>query len=131
MTVLTIRTENPETEIGLYEDSKEIGYVKWEAHRKLTDTIHLKVKEILNQSSIGVDDLGGIVVFKGPGSFTGLRIGISVANSLAYALSIPIVAKTGSNWIENGIKDLESGKNDKIVLPKYGQPPNITTPKSR
>ena len=137
MIVLVLRTDKPEAELGLYENEKQVAYVKWQAHRELSETIHLKIKEILKpsttlrsgKSSASLSDVGGIVVFKGPGSFTGLRIGLSVANALAYAQDIPIVAKTGQKWIETGIKDLQAGKNDKIALPKYDRPVATTPPK--
>lgn len=129
MIILTIRTDKPETEIGLFDDDKQLTYEKWQAHRELSDTIHIKFAEILNKLSIEAENVKGIVVYEGPGSFTGLRIGLSVANAMAYALSIPIVAAGGSDWLEAGIKNLAAGKNDKIALPKYGAEPNITKPR--
>jgi tRNA A37 threonylcarbamoyladenosine modification protein TsaB len=153
MTVLTLRTDRPEAELGLYDNQKQLAYTKWQAHLELSKTIHKKITELLNKLappqnlsgavgnriaehqvfgarlSISLDNLEGIVCYSGPGSFTGLRIGLSVANTLAYAQDIPIVAKTGQGWIEAGIKDLQAGKTDKIALPKYGSPPNITEPR--
>jgi tRNA threonylcarbamoyladenosine biosynthesis protein TsaB len=127
--ILAIRTDKPEAEVGLYEDLENLDYTSWLADRKLTETIHQKIDEILNKSSFNWRAVEGIVVFEGPGSFTGLRIGISVANALADANLIPIVASAGQNWLENGLKKLVAGKDDKIALPKYGSPPNITKPK--
>lgn len=129
MMILALRTEKPLAELYLYEDKKELGRLKWQAHRELSNTIHSQTKAILNKSSISMSDLEGIVCFEGPGSFTGLRIGLSVANTLAYAQDIPIIAVGGENWIQAGLKDLDEGKNDKIVTPEYGSPPNITKPK--
>lgn len=129
MLILALRTDKPEAEIGLFDDDKELIYKKWEAHRQLADTIHLKLKRILNQSSIDLGDIEGLVVFEGPGSFTGLRIGITVANALAYAQNIPIVAKDGQNWLRDGIEDLMAGKNDKIATPEYGAEANVTKPR--
>lgn len=124
MTILTIRTDKPEAEIGIYNDGAQVAYEIWEAHRQLAETIHLKIKDLVH-----LPDLKGIVVYQGPGSFTGLRIGISVANALADGLKIPIVGTQNDIWIETGVERLLHDENDKIVLPEYGALPNISTPK--
>lgn len=129
MIILSTRTDRPEAEVGLYKDGAQLIYKEWLADRQLTETIHTEIQKILNKSSMSWGEVGGIVVYEGPGSFTGLRIGISVANALAHANQVPIVAAAGRNWLENGLKNLETGRNDKIVVPKYGSPPNITRPK--
>jgi tRNA threonylcarbamoyladenosine biosynthesis protein TsaB len=129
MIVMTIRTDKPEAELEIYDDQKQLAYVSWQAHLELSKTIHKEIDRILNKLSISAEDLKGIVCYSGPGSFTGLRIGLSVANALAYAQNIPIVAKTGEDWVETGIKDLQAGKNDKIALPKYDRPAATTSPR--
>lgn len=129
MLILTIRTDNPEAEIGLYDGEKKLACESWQAHRELSVTIHRKIDEILTSHNKKLNDLQGIVCFKGPGSFTGLRIGLTVANTLAYSLSIPIVGTSGENWQIDGIKSLNSGKNEKIIIPEYGAVPHITMQK--
>lgn len=126
MIILTIRTDKPEAELGLYANGQQLAAIKWQAHRQLAETIHTKIDEILNKSSISLDDIEGIVAFKGPGSFTGLRIGLSVANALAYSLEIPIVGADGENWIEQGTKKLHVGTDGKLALPLYGSAPHTT-----
>jgi tRNA threonylcarbamoyladenosine biosynthesis protein TsaB len=74
-------------------------------------------------------DLEGIVCFKGPGSFTGLRIGLSVANSSAYGLNIPIIGTKGADWQSQAIDKLLAGQSDRNVLPFYGAEPHVTKPK--
>ena len=127
MIILVIKTDEPKAELSVYEDTKLLSHVGWEAHLKLAETINLESTKILNKLSIKLADIDGIVCFKGPGSFTGLRIGLSVANALAFAQSIPIVSKSGSGWLESGIGDLLKGKNDGVALPKYNRPA-ATTP---
>jgi tRNA threonylcarbamoyladenosine biosynthesis protein TsaB len=129
MIILTLRTDKPEAEIGIYDGEKQLAYEAWQAHRELAETIHKKIAEVLNKLSIPLEDVEGILCFKGPGSFTGLRIGLTVANALAYAQNIPVVARQDPGWLEQGIKDLLAGQNDKIALPEYGAPAHITTPK--
>lgn len=129
MIVLTIRTDKPEAEIGLYEDGGQLAYEPWQAHRLLAETLHLKIKEALISQKMELQNLQGVVCYKGPGSFTGLRIGLTAANALSYALGIPIVSETGESWQKKGVERLEAGENEKIALPEYGADVHITLPK--
>lgn len=129
MMILTLRTDKPEAEIGLYDSQTQVAYIPWEAHRQLAETIHLKITELLSNNGSDLNKIEGIVVFQGPGSFTGLRIGITVANALANSLSIPIIGTQDDSWIANGIERLLSAQNDQLVLPEYGALPNVSTPK--
>ena|SRR3990167_4499246 len=146
MKILAIRTDKPVAELYVYEGQKKLAETRWQADRQLAETIHTEIKKILdpdkkllNKSSnfneagllrqLDLSDIEGIVVYKGPGSFTGLRIGISVANALAYGLKIPIIAESGENWIQHGIKSLMAGQDDRIAQPDYGSPPKTTKPK--
>jgi len=124
MLIITIRTDKPEAEIGLYEGDKEIIYEKWQAHRQLAETIHKKIVEVL-----GGRKPNGIIVYKGPGSFTGLRIGVSVANALAYGMDIPVVASGGDAWISDGVHSIRPDGFGQAALPVYGLPATTTTPK--
>lgn len=128
MIILTLRTDKPESEIGLYQDDKQLTYEVWPAGRELSVQIHTKIHGMLQSQGYGWSDLGGIVCFKGPGSFTGLRIGLSVANGLAYGLRIPIVAEQDA-WIEQGIERLLRGEQDELALPDYGREAHITQSK--
>lgn len=129
MIILTIRTDKPKSEIGLYKDNEKLAYEVWEAHRQLAETIQEKIKDILNSQGLSLDNVEGIVVYKGPGSFTGLRIGISTANALAYGLNVPIIGTEGDEWLDSAVKTLKNGQNDKQVLPEYGAPVFTTKPK--
>lgn len=129
MLVLTLRTDKAEAEIGLYKNPEELEYVTWLAHYELAETIYGKVKSIMKKNGVDWKDLDGIICFKGPGSFTGLRIGLSLGNALSYSLKIPIVATTGNNWIKTGLAQLKQKKDIEFVMPYYGGKINITIPK--
>lgn len=128
MLILTLRTDKPASEVGLYDDNEQLVYKVWEAHRKLAETLSDKIANILHSNEKEFSDIEGIVVYRGPGSFTGLRIGIAVTNALAYSLDVPIVGET-NDWIEHGISRLLQGENDKTVLPEYGQDVHVTQQK--
>ncbi|MDB5182542.1 MAG: hypothetical protein JWO47_326 [Candidatus Saccharibacteria bacterium] len=129
MIILTIRTDKPESEIGIYSDEKQIAYEKWEAHRQLAETLHKKIQALLKQHGKSWQDIEGVVVYEGPGSFTGLRIGISVANALSYSLKIPIIGSQGDHWVKDGLELVMAKNNHLPVLPFYGADANITTPR--
>lgn len=129
MLLLTIRTDKPESELGLYNDASQLTYEVWPAHRQLAETIHPKIKELLSSQAKKLEDIEGIVCFQGPGSFTGLRIGITVANALAMGLSVPIVATQDPGWVEHGIQRILGGDTDYPALPHYGAEVHITQQK--
>lgn len=129
MIILTLRTDKPEAELGLFDGPTGLAYDTWEAHRQLSVTIHTHIRQLLVDHGKQLADVAGLVCFEGPGSFTGLRMGLSVANALAYGLQIPIVATQGDDWIQQGITRLTAGQDDHIALPHYGAPAHITQQK--
>jgi tRNA threonylcarbamoyladenosine biosynthesis protein TsaB len=130
MIILTLRTDNPKAEIGLFNDEAQLAYETWEAQRELAATLHAKIKALLEGQGKAYSDVEGLVCYEGPGSFTGLRIGITVADAFAYSFSKPIVAAGGDDWAQAGIKRLLAGENDRIALPNYGAPAHVTQPRS-
>ncbi len=129
MIILSIRTDNPEAEVGLYDSVIKLAHESWHAHRQLSETIFLKLEALLKGQKKSWDDVEGIVCFKGPGSFTGLRIGISVGNALACSLIIPIVSTQGESWLEDGTARLSKGENEIVAQPDYGREARITQPR--
>jgi len=129
MLIITLRTDKPEAELGLFEDETQLYYYTWHAHRELAETLHAKLNDLLNKNSMQLHDIQGVVVFKGPGSFTGLRIGITVANALAYSLNVPIVSVEDPEWLQKGTKRLLAGESEPVALPEYGAAPHITPQK--
>jgi tRNA threonylcarbamoyladenosine biosynthesis protein TsaB len=127
--ILTLRTDQAESKIALYNDFVLVHELNWQAHRTLADTIHIKIKSLLDESGKTLNDIHGLVCFRGPGSFTGLRIGLSLANALTQSLNLAIVGTDGALWQEKGIQRLIAGQDDKMVLPHYGSKVKITKPK--
>jgi tRNA threonylcarbamoyladenosine biosynthesis protein TsaB len=129
MIILTIRTDRPEAELRLFDDQTQLAEIVWQAHRELAETIHLKTKELLDGQGKTLQDIEAVVAFQGPGSFTGLRIGLSVANALSDGLTVPIVAAQGDAWQATGIERLQNGERNAIAVPEYGAPVRITQQK--
>ncbi len=102
---------------------------EWQSDRSLARNLLKHLHELLLKNNYDWPDIQSIGVFEGPGSFTGLRIGITVVNTLADGLNISIVGSGGDDWQVNAVNRLKNGENDKIVLPSYGSDAKITTPK--
>jgi tRNA threonylcarbamoyladenosine biosynthesis protein TsaB len=122
--VLYFDTSQPEAVSAVYNDGALLSETRWEAGRELSATLMSRYEETLKKQKISQKEISGICVFVGPGSFTGLRIGISFANGLAYAMGVPIYETK-----KRGNIDLSNPK--KIALPFYGSAPIITKPRQR
>lgn len=128
--LLGIRTDGPLVQLVLCDfDGGIIERVDWQADRALARYLLKRLAELLERHGTSFANLEGLVVFKGPGSFTGLRIGLSVMNTLAYSQKIAIVGTSGDGWLADGLKRLRLGENDQVVLPDYGAEARITLPR--
>ena len=71
------------------------------------EQLHVFIQDVLKMASLRMNDLDAVAVSKGPGSYTGLRIGVSAAKGLCFALDIPLISiPTLSNMAEQ-LKDSE------------------------
>lgn len=82
-------SESTKVTVGLKIDDKEYKDVRQLDTRKSQIVLPM-IDELLKKYELTLHDLTGIDVFTGPGSFTGLRVGISIANTLGTLLHIPI-----------------------------------------
>ena len=87
---LYIDTHDNKIVIGLYKDGLIIDNNIKESSRNHSDFTMPMIREILINNSITIKDLNEIIVVNGPGSFTGCRIGITIAKTYSWALNIPI-----------------------------------------
>ena len=102
---------------------------EWESGRTLAKGLLGYLQDNLVKNEKTWKDISGIVAFKGPGSFTGLRIGLTVLNTFADSEAVPIVGSTGDDWQVAGLSRLAAGENDQLVMPEYGGEAHITTPR--
>ncbi|MEE2953704.1 MAG: tRNA (adenosine(37)-N6)-threonylcarbamoyltransferase complex dimerization subunit type 1 TsaB [Bacteroidota bacterium] len=90
---LAIETSTKNCSVAIFEGSFLIGF-KEEATRDYSHVEQLTVfiDELFKESDIDIDQLSTVAVSKGPGSYTGLRIGVATAKGICYALDIPLIS---------------------------------------
>ncbi len=126
--IVLLDTSTPVCKLTLVNDDWRYEN-EWQADRELARGLLAYLQDQLQENGRSLHDLSGVGVFKGPGSFTGLRIGLTVLNTLADTEGIPIIGATGDDWQEEVLERLGRGENDKIVLPLYGSQAHITKPR--
>lgn len=107
---LYLDTSTPETILRL--DDKEYKYT---FANDLAEKLLSFIRDKLQENHKDWSDISEITFMSGPGSFTGLRIGASIVNTLSHELRIPLYD--------------HHHKKHQIILPKYGRPANISAPK--
>lgn len=89
MNTLFIDTHCEELLVALLTEGKVINEIKTK-EKSHSEKLMPSIIKVLNDSNITKDKLNEIIVVNGPGSFTGIRIGVTVAKTLAYALKIKV-----------------------------------------
>ena len=134
--ILFINTaDQKEIFIGVINKNNFIIKKKFQAQYQQAEKLLVEIDRILAKSGLKLNDLKAIAVVNGPGPFTALRVGVSTANTLAYALNIRIVGIELGEF--NNLDQLTMIINQKIIKAKlkviikpfYGKEPNITRKK--
>lgn len=118
--------------IGLIKKNELIGKKEFFAQYQQAEKLLAEINSLLKIKDCKPKDLQAIIVICGPGPFTALRIGIVVANTLSWALKIPVVGmkltefKDIDDLIKKSFIKLHKIKIGDIIEPFYGKEPNIT-----
>jgi tRNA threonylcarbamoyladenosine biosynthesis protein TsaB len=131
--ILALNTSGNTTYLQLFESaasSEPTAQTSWESGRALADELLSRLTKFTASRVSGLDKLTGIIIFAGPGSFTSLRIGHTVANALADSLAIPFASAGGERWQTTALKALKAAPSRAHVLPDYGSEANVTKPKT-
>lgn len=130
--ILIINTsEFDKLQVALFKDDKILKQISKPSRFAHEEILIKSLDSLFTNTQSQPGELNGIIVVSGPGSFSALRIGLSVANTLAWQLKIPVVG-VNINLFKNlrelyqiGNSLLIKQKGFKLVLPNYGKEPNI------
>jgi tRNA threonylcarbamoyladenosine biosynthesis protein TsaB len=92
MKILGLDTSLDRLKLAVTEDERMLAEQDWSAKGVLAEIIVDAMTNILKQAEAGLADLSGLAATVGPGSFTGLRVGLSVAKAIAWSKNLPLIA---------------------------------------
>ena len=99
--ILNIETATKNCSVSVAENGKTITLKELnDGSYSHAEKLHEFIKQVVNEANISMGQLNAIAVSKGPGSYTGLRIGVSAAKGLCFALNIPLISVSTLNSLE-------------------------------
>lgn len=90
--ILSLETTTNICSVALHQDGKLIASKENHSSQSHSRLLAVFIRDILKESDFNVNDLNAVAVSQGPGSYTGVRIGVSTAKGLCYSLAIPLIA---------------------------------------
>jgi len=91
--ILNLETATKNCSVGIAQDGITLALKEFAGEGYThAEKLHVFIEEVLKEAKLDFKDLNAIAVSMGPGSYTGLRIGVSAAKGLCYALNIPLIA---------------------------------------
>jgi tRNA threonylcarbamoyladenosine biosynthesis protein TsaB len=114
--ILNFDTSTRICSVALSEGNQIISLREDKQGRNHASMLTVFIQEVLREAGKSPADLQAIAVSKGPGSYTGLRIGVSTAKGMAYALSIPVIALPTLRIMVSGYLSKNQNLPEKALL---------------
>ena len=90
--ILGIETATEVCSVALFSNQNLLALREWKEGNKHANELTTLISEVVKEASISLNQLDAICVSMGPGSYTGLRVGVSTAKGLCYTLNKPLIA---------------------------------------
>jgi len=115
--ILAIETATSSCSVALISEGQLLGLEELNERNIHASHITLFIEQVLTAAGKKLSDLNAVAVSKGPGSYTGLRIGVSTAKGLCYALDIPLIAVNTLQAMAAGIREAGVGDREALFCP--------------
>ena len=102
MITIMLDSSNTSMSVGLMDDKHLIASTSYEACQRQSEVMIPELDKLLNDNGFTKDDIQDVIVAIGPGSYTGVRIAITIAKTLAVALNIPIFTVSSLHVLKDG-----------------------------
>ena len=115
--ILHIETATAKCSVAVSNDNELLSLRESTEKNSHAEVITLFIDEVLKEAGLTVDSIDAVAVSKGPGSYTGLRIGVSTAKGLCYALDAPLIAVSTLQTMAYGLSKKYSTEKNILFCP--------------
>ena len=115
--ILCIETSLDYCSVSMIEDGKVIDSESINIKKSHSEFILILIKNLLKRVKISLNKLSAIAVNKGPGSYTGLRIGVSTAKGLCYSLDLPLLSVNSLDLMIYDVKKKNLAQSGSLLCP--------------
>jgi len=103
--ILLINTALQEASVGIAADGKLIDQISNPSQKEHASFLHPTIQSICKNNGLTLNSINAVSVINGPGSYTGLRVGLSAAKGICYANQIPLICINTLEWIAFGNRE--------------------------
>lgn len=111
--ILSIDTSTPICSVAIHNEAKLVANADLYLEKSHSNSLNPLIEQLLHHCDLQMSDLSSIAISSGPGSYTGLRIGLSTAKGLCYALEIPLISISSLDSMTAQV--LNFHKNDESI----------------
>jgi tRNA threonylcarbamoyl adenosine modification protein YeaZ len=102
MVTILLDSSNTNLSVGIANDNILLDYISYEAWQRQSEYMIVELNKLLEKHNIKKEDITDVMVAKGPGSYTGVRIAITIAKTIAVALNAKLYAVSSLRVEKNG-----------------------------
>ena len=119
MIILACDTSNSSCCAGVYNDSKPLAFRLSMERKTHSETFMPLVMRVCEKSGLKIADLDALAVTTGPGSFTGIRIGLSAVKGMALAAGLNVIPVSSLKALAMSVENVASDPADTIIVPCF------------
>ena len=102
--ILNIETSTTNCSVSLSLDGKLVDIIEEDSSNySHSENLHVFISKLMSNNKIKFEELSAVAVSRGPGSYTGLRIGVSAAKGICYGVDIPLISISSLKILANKI----------------------------
>lgn len=123
--VIAIDTSSDRAGVALF-DGQHASVLAWNAHRNHTVDTLTQIDHLVRLAGLQLHQLDGVAVATGPGSFSALRVGLSIAKGFSFSLSLPLAGVPTTDaiaaplaWSERSVVAVMTAGRDRVVWSRY------------